>query len=494
MVASMEPSVGSVVGGKYRLERPLARGGMGSVWAGHHLDLDVPIAVKFMGSSSPDLEMTRARFAREAKAAASLRSPHVVKVLDYDAAGDAPYIVMELLVGEDLGQRLAHRGRLSLAEVDAITRQLALGLGLAHDAGIVHRDLKPSNVFLARVGSEEVVTILDFGVAKETKLGGSDAQTTTGLVIGSPSYMSPEQARGGKVDLRSDLWSLGVLLFQALTGKRPFEGPNVGDVLVRICSDAIPLATHVAPDLPPEIDGFFARALCRSPDGRFQDARSLAAAFAAIASQSSSGEVISAGDDALAPRNEPTRSVAIRAVDLAGPTKIERTPSSTSRATTSEADDPRLATTAGASSMVSTQKPAGARSDLRGVWWGLGGAAVVASLWLASQSGLLGIGATAESPVADVPAEAAGPSEAAATPDVDLEPPPERPSEADAKTPGEAPAPSAAPPVPTGPSSTPVATPAPMAPAGPRPTPKPPPPPPPATKTVDPKFGLPVGQ
>mgnify|MGYP001020631095 CR=1 FL=1 len=135
----MEPVIGTVIGEKYRLDRPLARGGMGSVWAGRHLGLDVPIAVKFM-SASADTQSARVRFEREAKSAASLRSPHVVQIIDYDAKGQAPYIVMELLEGEDLGDRLARVGRLPPREVASIVAQLAKGLVLAHEAGIVGDD------------------------------------------------------------------------------------------------------------------------------------------------------------------------------------------------------------------------------------------------------------------------------------------------------------------------------------------------------------------
>ncbi|MBL9026647.1 MAG: protein kinase [Myxococcales bacterium] len=290
----MDPAPGALVGEKYRLERALARGGMGAVWAARHLTLDVPVAIKFMGSAAGS-SLLRARFEREARAAASLRSPHVVQVLDYGSCDGSPFIVMEMLEGEDLAHRLARVGTLGLPEIAKIVAELAKGLTLAHEAGIVHRDLKPSNVFLARVGQEEIAKILDFGVAKETRLDSPAVETTAGTVIGSPSYMSPEQARGGEVDARSDLWSVAVIVYQALVGERPFAGTSLGDVLVRICSDPLPVASSRASDLPPEVDAFFERALCRSPDGRYQSARELAEALTALA----------AGAPSRSPRSPP---------------------------------------------------------------------------------------------------------------------------------------------------------------------------------------------
>jgi len=156
---------GTVIAGKYRLERPLARGGMGAVWVARHLQLDEQVAVKFMDISLPSAADARVRFEREAKSAARIRSPHVVQILDHGVDGEIPYIVMELLEGEHLGTRLKREGRLSLAAAAAITEQVTKALHRAHKAGIIHRDLKPANVFLARVDDDdEIVKILDFGI------------------------------------------------------------------------------------------------------------------------------------------------------------------------------------------------------------------------------------------------------------------------------------------------------------------------------------------
>jgi serine/threonine-protein kinase len=277
---------GQVVAGKLRLERPLARGGMGSVWVAHHLKLDAPVAVKFMEPALAASDTARARFEREARASAQLQSPHVVQVHDYGVEDDTPYIVMELLRGEDLGQHLQKSGRIPIAEALRIVEPVCKALRRAHEVGLVHRDLKPGNVFLARHDEEETIKLLDFGIAKAVSPGTPQANNVTrsGNLVGSPLYMSPEQIRRSKeVDHRSDLWSLGVILYQMLTGRPPFNEDEVGAVLVAICTDPIPEPSSLVPELGPEVDRFFARALARDPAHRFQNARELLDAFAALA-------------------------------------------------------------------------------------------------------------------------------------------------------------------------------------------------------------------
>jgi serine/threonine protein kinase len=190
----MKPAAGQLIGGKYLLARPLAQGGMGELWVGHHVELDIAVAIKFLEPKlAGEPEFVR-RFQREARAAARLRSAHVARIHDYGMEQGAPYIAMELLEGETLAERLSREGRLSVARLAAIVAQLAKGLGEAHAAGIVHRDLKPSNVFLARVAGEEVVKILDFGIAKElTGRAHDTAVTDSGILLGSPRYMSPSR-------------------------------------------------------------------------------------------------------------------------------------------------------------------------------------------------------------------------------------------------------------------------------------------------------------
>ncbi|WP_437777008.1 protein kinase domain-containing protein [Sorangium sp. So ce1097] len=269
----MQHAPDSVVGGKYRLERPLSRGGMGSVWLARHINLGSPVAVKFMAPTYAASSTFLARFEREARIAANLQSPHVVYVQDYGIDEDTPYLVMELLQGEDLDTRLERVGRLSLADATRVLVQAGKAIRRAHDAGLVHRDLKPANLFLvcAEEEPEEIVKVLDFGIVKETGARLTDEVTRTGELLGSPHYMSPEQVRGEKdVDQRSDLWSLGVILFYAVTGELPFQGDQLGAVIANILVAPLPSASRLAPDLPPTIDVFFARALARDRAQRFQ--------------------------------------------------------------------------------------------------------------------------------------------------------------------------------------------------------------------------------
>lgn len=276
--------VGRVLGGKYRLDRLLARGGMGSVWVAHHLQLDAPVAAKLLDPSLAISKDARGRFEREAWAAAKLRSPHVVQIHDHGVDNDTPYIIMELLEGEDVGSRLRRKQRLSLATTSRILSQCCKALRLAHEAGIIHRDLKPGNIFLSKSDGDEVAKILDFGIAKVR--GGETVgdHTKTGELIGSPHYMSPEQLRGFKrVDHRTDLWSLAIIAYRALTGRTAFAGDVLGDVIVRICSEPVALPTQVEPSLPPSVDAFFAKALDRDPDKRFQSADEFAAALDLLA-------------------------------------------------------------------------------------------------------------------------------------------------------------------------------------------------------------------
>ncbi|MCC6526340.1 MAG: serine/threonine protein kinase [Polyangiaceae bacterium] len=269
------------IAGRYGLAHLLGRGGMGSVWAARRRDDGQLVAVKLMTPAQAASLPARRRFAREAQAAMRLRSLHVVAVLDYGIDGDVPFIVMELLTGEDLRARLRRKRRLTIAAAAQITAQTCAALELAHGAGIVHRDLKPANVFLARVGDREVVKILDFGLAFDVDPDEA-SEHAEGVLLGSPHYMSPEQARGRPLDHRTDLWSLGVLIYRMLTGAKPFGGITVTEVLLRICTDPVPSARAVVPELPPGIDAFFERALARDPGARFQSAHELGAAFAEV--------------------------------------------------------------------------------------------------------------------------------------------------------------------------------------------------------------------
>ena len=276
------PTLG-LVAGKYQLVRFIGKGGMGSVWEAQHFKLLTRVAIKFIEIESAMSQDARSRFEKEAMAAATIQSKHAIQVFDHGLTHEGiPYIVMELLVGEPLERRLERLGRLTLQETAKIILQVSRALSRAHERGIVHRDLKPDNVFIVRDADdgEEIAKVLDFGIAKMQAGPGSEgvsSSTKTGAVLGTPFYMSPEQARGLRnVDHRTDNWSLGVIAFRCLTGRLPFDGESVGDLLVKICTAPIPIPSQVAPGMPPAFDAWFARALDRDPDRRFGNVMELA--------------------------------------------------------------------------------------------------------------------------------------------------------------------------------------------------------------------------
>ncbi|WP_437625035.1 protein kinase domain-containing protein [Sorangium sp. So ce1151] len=278
----MQLDSGAIIAGKYRLEHALSAGGMGSVWVAQHVQLGTHVAVKFMGTAYAGSPAFRARFEREARAAAHLRSPHVVQVHDFGFEQGVPYLVMELLRGEDLSARLSRVRRLSLPETQRLLVQAGKALRSVHEAGLVHRDLKPANLFLARVDGEDedLLKLIDFGIAKETAPKLVTEASTTGEVMGSPHYMSPEQLRADRdIDARSDLWAMGVILFRMVTGYLPFPGEVLAQVMTRILVEPIPSARQLAADLPPALDAFFARALARDRTHRFQTVREMVEEF-----------------------------------------------------------------------------------------------------------------------------------------------------------------------------------------------------------------------
>lgn len=265
------PAPGELIAQRYLLERVIGRGGMGEVWRAHDRELAVPCALKFLLPHLAIDKETRARFLREARAAAQLRSPHAVQVLGAGEHEGTLYLAMELLEGESLAQRLRREGRLDARTTFSIVEQVARALSRAHQANVVHRDLKPDNIWLWRE-REVFVKVLDFGVAKAQHELGS-VRTTTGMLLGTPQYMSPEQANGDpSLDHRSDLWSLAIIVFECLTGKRPYASPGLGNLLVQIVSTPAPKLAEIAPELPLELDAWWTRALARDPADRFQSA------------------------------------------------------------------------------------------------------------------------------------------------------------------------------------------------------------------------------
>jgi len=267
-----------ILSGKYRLERELGRGGMGSVWLAQHLTLRSPVAIKLIDPAIATNEEALSRFLREAQAAASLRSPHVVQILDHGVDGVVPFIVMELLDGESLAARLERLRRLPPAATAHLMTQVARAMTRAHEAGIVHRDLKPDNIFIVRNDEEELAKVLDFGVAKSHThgVGAVSSATRTGSVLGTPYYMSPEQAEGAKsVDHRTDIWAMGVIAWECLLGTRPFEAETLGGLLLAICARDLPVPSRMGP-VPAGFDAWFARACSRDLAQRFFSAKEAA--------------------------------------------------------------------------------------------------------------------------------------------------------------------------------------------------------------------------
>ncbi|MDP9150339.1 MAG: serine/threonine protein kinase [Myxococcota bacterium] len=299
--SEVPPLAGALIAGKYRVLRILGGGGMGTVWEGAHITLGTRVAIKFIRPRFADQAEARARFEIEARAAARLQTKHAVQVYDYGVREDGlPYIVMEFLEGESLADAIVARGRLPPREVALVIGQAARALTLAHAAGVVHRDLKPDNIFLARSadaveGLPYVGKLGDFGIAKmfeEVSEIGAPAQamggpTRDGTVIGTPNFMAPEQlVGGGAPGPLTDLWSLGACAFAAMTGRLPFEGDVLGDIVLRVCAAPLPVPSHVETSTPEGVpqgfDAWFARACSRDPGNRFQTAEKLAQALGGV--------------------------------------------------------------------------------------------------------------------------------------------------------------------------------------------------------------------
>jgi serine/threonine-protein kinase len=279
---------GQTIAGKYRLESRLGRGGMGEVWRAEHLVLRAPVAVKFINPSLATSGDATGRFLREAQAAAALRSPHVVQILDYGLDQHLPFMVLEFLEGESLGANIMRQGRLTPEETAHVMNHVARAMHRAHEAGIVHRDLKPENVFLVPTGDELIAKVLDFGIAKMARPEAmQEGGTRTGAVMGTPYYMSPEQVEGNKaVDYRTDIWAMGVIAFECLTGRRPFDSETFGELVLKICMHPMPRPSEWGP-VPPGFDAWFARAVNRNLAERFPSAREAAAALRTVCTGSS---------------------------------------------------------------------------------------------------------------------------------------------------------------------------------------------------------------
>ena len=263
---------GKILAERYRLLQKLGEGGMGSVWRAEHLGLRTHVAVKLIDPDIIHSEDALRRFEREAQAAAAIRSVNIVQILDYGVDERLPYIAMELLEGETLASKLARVRRMQPADLGEVLHPVARALSRAHEKGIAHRDLKPSNIFIVREGQDEIVKLLDFGIAKrfgEFSELTDGFRTKSGLLIGTPHYVSPEQAMGKTdIDHRVDIWAFGVIAYQCLIGALPFEGGTLGSLLMAICHEPLPIPSARAA-VPAGFDNWFARAVARDPQQRF---------------------------------------------------------------------------------------------------------------------------------------------------------------------------------------------------------------------------------
>jgi serine/threonine protein kinase len=276
---------GHVIDGKYRLVRLIGTGGMGSVYEGENVLIRRRVAIKILHAASTGNTDAIRRFEREAQAAGEIGNDHILEVLDLGSlpTGDR-YMVMEYLDGETLAVRIERYGRLTPAQVAPIARQFLTALASAHAAGIIHRDLKPENIFIlrAKAGRADYVKLIDFGISKFSRpfAEGEHRMTRADAVLGTPCYMSPEQARGAReTDVRSDIYSCGVILYESVTGRLPFEGESFNDLMFKIALSDAPSPLTFVPSLDPEFAWLINHAIARDPERRFASAQEFAEAL-----------------------------------------------------------------------------------------------------------------------------------------------------------------------------------------------------------------------
>ena len=271
-----------MIAGKYRIERVLGAGGMGVVVAAHHLQLDIPVAVKFLLRGSLESEGGIERFSREARAAAKITNDHVARVFDVGTLDNgSPYIVLEFLDGSDLSSRLRESGPMQFDEAVECVLQACEVLAEAHSLGIVHRDLKPANLFaIRRPDGLPWIKVLDFGISKLLTPGDGMSMTQSATVMGSPMYMSPEQMESSRnVDPRSDIWALGVTLYELLGGRPPFHAESFPELVLKIATQPVPPLRMSRPDCPAALEQAILRCLRRNREERFHDVAGLALAL-----------------------------------------------------------------------------------------------------------------------------------------------------------------------------------------------------------------------
>src|SRR4051812_22939241 len=265
--------IGSVLAERYHILKRIGEGGMGRVYLGEHVKMNRQCAIKVMSPALVNDAESASRFAREASSAARIIHPNVAAVFDYGESDGLVYLVMEYVDGEPLSRLLAREAPFALERAVDLARQIADGLGAAHELGIVHRDLKPDNILVTRSKSgREVAKVVDFGIAKAMQEGAGEALTRTGLVIGTPEFMSPEQLLGDPIDARSDLYALGCILHLMLTATPPFDAPTREQMIKRRLAEDAPHVQDLDATLPASLDRIVERLLARSPSERYGSA------------------------------------------------------------------------------------------------------------------------------------------------------------------------------------------------------------------------------
>jgi serine/threonine protein kinase len=377
--ANGEGLLGTVLQDSFRLIRLIGQGGMGTVYEGTQLRLNKRVAVKVLARQLASNEEALARFRREAEVTSSLGHPHIVHVFDFGTAPSGePYLVMEYLEGEDLDQRIRRAGRLSLASVVNIVKQVASALSSTHSKGIVHRDLKPANIFVLEVeGETDFVKIVDFGISKVR--AASVRLTGASALVGTPNYMSPEQAAGqvDEIDHKTDQWSLACIAYETLAGRGPFVGDTVHSLLYQVIHQEPPRLTAIVPGLPEEVENVIRRALSKRQADRFPTVNAFSRALAAASTAVPVGVVS---------EHEASTKTATLPPLPAPPSASPRPPPTTLSRTASEL-------------MISLSR---LRARLTSKW----GAAAVAGVSLVSLSGIL-IFRTGSTPAKKAPATVA---------------------------------------------------------------------------------------